>query len=167
MRVGLGADAHRFDRERKLVLGGVEIPFDRGLAGHSDADVALHALMDALLGACGAGDIGEIFPDDDPEYRDASSLDLLREVSGTVADKGYRIVNVDIVIVCEEPRIAQYRDLIRERVASACGIGTESVSVKGTSTEGMGFTGKGEGVAGIAVVLLEEGGDPASAGEGP
>ena len=167
MRVGLGADAHRFDPERKLVLGGVEMPFEKGLAGHSDADVALHSLMDAMLGACGAGDIGAMFPDDDPAYRDASSLDLLREVSGVVTGSGYRIVNVDIVIVCEEPRVAPYREKMRERIASTCEIDKGSVSVKGTSTEGMGFTGRGEGIASIAAVLLEEAGDPVGAGEGP
>jgi 2-C-methyl-D-erythritol 2,4-cyclodiphosphate synthase len=149
------------------MLGGVEIPFEKGLAGHSDADVALHSLMDALLGACGAGDIGEMFPDDDPAYRGASSLDLLKKVSGVVTGNGYRIVNVDIVIVCEEPRVAPYRDTIRERIASACGIDRESVSVKGTSSEGMGFTGKGEGIASMAAVLLEETGDSFGTGEGP
>jgi 2-C-methyl-D-erythritol 2,4-cyclodiphosphate synthase len=163
----LGADAHRFDTKRKLVLGGVEIPFDKGLAGHSDADVALHALMDAMLGACGEGDIGALFPDDDPAYRGVSSLNLLKKVSDLVTGDGYRIVNVDIVIVCEEPRVSPYRDLIRERIASTCGIEKETISVKGTSTEGMGFTGKGEGISSIAVVLLEEVGDTAGVGETP
>lgn len=167
MRVGLGADAHRFDPERKLVLGGVEIPFEKGLSGHSDADVVLHSLMDALLGACGAGDIGGMFPDNDPAYRDASSLDLLGEAVGVVTGNGYRVVNVDIVIVCEEPRVAPYREQMRERIASACEIDMESVSIKGTTTEGMGFTGRGEGIASIAAVLLEEDVDPVSIREGP
>ena len=166
MRVGLGVDAHRFDPERKLVLGGVEIPFEKGLAGHSDADVVLHALMDALLGACGEGDIGGMFPDEDPAYRDASSLDLLEKVFGVVTSNGYRIVNVDIVIVCEEPKVAPYSERMRERIATTCEIEKESVSVKGTTTEGMGFTGRGEGVASVASVLLDVGVNPVGTGEG-
>jgi 2-C-methyl-D-erythritol 2,4-cyclodiphosphate synthase len=160
LRIGLGVDAHRFDPERKLVLGGVEIPFEKGLSGHSDADVVLHSLMDALLGACGAGDIGGMFPDYDPAYRDVSSLDLLRKVSSVVTGNDYRVVNVDIVIACEKPRVAPYRDQMCERIASTCEINAESVSVKGTTTEGMGFTGRGEGIASIAVVLLEENVNP-------
>jgi len=167
LRVGLGADAHRFDPERKLVLGGVEIPFEKGLSGHSDADVVLHSLMDALLGACCAGDIGGMFPDNDPAYRDASSLDLLGEVVGVVTGNGYRIVNVDIVIICEEPKVAPYRERMRESIGAACEIDIDSVSIKGTTTEGMGFTGGGEGIAGIAVVLLAEVVDPAGKREGP
>jgi 2-C-methyl-D-erythritol 2,4-cyclodiphosphate synthase len=167
MRVGLGVDAHRFDPERKLVLGGVDIPFDKGLSGHSDADVVLHALMDALLGASGAGDIGGMFPDEDPAYRDASSMGLLEKVVGVVTGNGYRIVNVDIVVICEEPRVAPYSERMRERIAATCEIDKESVSIKGTTTEGMGFTGRGEGVASIAAVLLEEGMSPTGTGEGP
>jgi len=164
LRVGLGTDAHRFDPGRKLFLGGVEIPFEKGLSGHSDADVVLHSLMDALLGACGAGDIGGMFPDDDPAYRGASSLDLLDRVCGVVRDKGCRIANIDIVVICEEPRIAPHRDQMLERIASACGIAREAVSIKGTTTEGMGFTGRGEGIASIAAVLLGEEGDPSGTG---
>jgi len=160
LRVGIGMDAHRFEAGRRLVLGGVDISSDRGLAGHSDADVVLHSLMDALLGACGAGDIGQLFPDSDEKYRDASSLDLLAIVRGIVGARGYEPVNIDIVVVCENPRIAPYRDEMRLAVARACDLETTSVAVKGTTTEGMGFTGRGEGIAAISVVLLAESGQP-------
>ncbi len=155
MRTGIGVDAHRFEAGRDLFLGGVEIEADMGLAGHSDADVLLHAIMDALLGACGAGDIGEFFPDDDPAYRDASSIDLLERVHEEVRSRGYAVVNVDAVVICEEPKISPYRERMRERIAHALEVGTEAVSVKGTTTEGMGFTGRGEGVIAMASVLIE------------
>lgn len=154
MRTGIGMDAHRFERGRKLFLGGVEIPHEKGLGGHSDADVLLHALMDALLGACGAGDIGERFPDSDPAYRGASSLTLLGDVVEVVRGRGYYIVNVDAVVVCEEPKVAPYRDAMRERIAACLDVDTTEISVKGTTTEGMGFTGRGEGVAAMAVVTI-------------
>ena len=156
MRTGIGMDAHRFERGRKLFLGGVEIPHEKGLGGHSDADVLLHALMDALLGACGAGDIGEMFPDSDPAYRGASSLTLLGDVVEVVRGRGYHIVNVDAVVVCEEPKVAPYRDAMRERIAACLDVDTTEISVKGTTTEGMGFTGRGEGVAAMAVVTIVE-----------
>lgn len=156
MRIGIGFDAHRFKGGRRLVLGGVDIPGQMGLEGHSDADVVLHALMDAMLGACGAGDIGSWFPDTDPAFRDASSLNLLEDVSGAVRMKGFEVVNVDIVVVCEEPKIAPYADEMRHRVASACGIEPGSVSIKGKTTEGMGFAGRKEGIASMAVAMLAE-----------
>jgi 2-C-methyl-D-erythritol 2,4-cyclodiphosphate synthase len=155
MRTGIGIDAHRFERGRKLFLGGVEIEHEAGLSGHSDADVLLHAIMDALLGACGAGDIGTLFPDTDPAYRDASSLDLLESVAREVRSRGYGVVNVDAVVVCEEPRIAPYREKMLELISGVLGIGTEAVNVKGTTTEGMGFTGRGEGIIATASVLIE------------
>lgn len=155
MRIGIGFDAHRLERGRRLYLGGVEIPFGRGLAGHSDADVVLHALMDALLGACGAGDIGEMFPEADSAYEDASSIQLLEEVL-EVVERGYRVVNVDVVVICEEPRMLPYREGIKLRIAEALGVETERVSIKGKTTEGMGFTGAGEGIACMAVALVQE-----------
>jgi len=155
LRTGIGVDAHHFEAGRGLFLGGVEIEADMGLAGHSDADVLLHAIMDALLGACGAGDIGELFPDDDPAYKDASSIDLLERVHEEVRSRGYAVVNVDAVVICEEPKISPYRERMRERIARALEVGTEAVSVKGTTTEGMGFTGRGEGAIAMASVLIE------------
>jgi 2-C-methyl-D-erythritol 2,4-cyclodiphosphate synthase len=155
MRTGIGIDAHRFEPGRKLFLGGVEIESEAGLYGHSDADVLLHAIMDALLGACGAGDIGELFPDTDPSYRDASSLQLLERVLQEVRSRGYSVVNVDAVVICEEPRITPYREMMRERIARALGTLPEAVSVKGTTSEGMGFTGRGEGIMAAASVLIE------------
>lgn len=155
MRTGIGVDAHMFTEGRPLVLGGVEIPAARGLGGHSDADVVVHALMDALLGACGAGDIGTLFPDTDPAFAGISSLVLLRRVVDMVSGMGYRIANADISVVCEEPRVAPHRSEMRLKISTALGVNLEAVSVKGTTTEGMGFTGRGEGIAAIATVLLE------------
>lgn len=155
MRVGIGFDAHRFASGRKLVLGGVEIEHDRGLAGHSDADVLVHAVMDAALGACGAGDIGGMFPDDDPAYGGASSIELLMRVREALSTRGFRVVNVDAVVVCEEPRISPYVESMRSRLADALGVEEDAVSAKGTTTEGMGFTGRGEGIAAVATVLVE------------
>lgn len=155
MRTGLGVDAHRFEAGGKLFLGGVEIEHDMGLAGHSDADVLLHAIMDALLGACGAGDIGELFPDSDQAYRGASSLDLLGRAYSEVRSRGYRLVNIDAVVVCESPKVSPYKALMSERIAAALEVEPSAVSVKGTTTEGMGFTGVGEGILSIATVLLD------------
>jgi len=138
-----------------MFLGGVEIETDMGLAGHSDADVLLHAVMDALLGACGAADIGELFPDSDPAYRDASSVELLQQVHEEIRSRGHAVVNVDAVVICEEPRIAPYKERMRARIAGALQVGTEAVNVKGTTTEGMGFAGRGEGVIAMASVLIE------------
>lgn len=159
MRTGIGVDAHRFAEDRPLLLGGVEVPFPMGLAGHSDADVVLHALMDALLGAAGAGDIGEMFPDTEAAYRDISSLELLGRVMDVVRGRGLEVANADISVMCEEPRIAAYRAAMVSRIASGLGTAQDAVSVKGTTTEGMGFTGRGEGIMALATVLLSESGD--------
>lgn len=154
-RVGLGFDAHAFETGRKLVLGGIELPHGRGLAGHSDADVLVHALMDALFGACGEKDIGVHFPDTDPSYEGISSIVLLEEVIGLLMEKGLRVVNADCVIVAQEPRLAPYLDRMRDILAATMRIEPGRVGVKATTTEGMGFTGRGEGIAAIATVLLE------------
>ncbi|MBC7247224.1 MAG: 2-C-methyl-D-erythritol 2,4-cyclodiphosphate synthase [Actinobacteria bacterium] len=153
-RVGLGFDAHAFQEGRKLILGGVEIRHDRGLAGHSDADVLVHALMDALLGACGERDIGVRFPDGDDAYLGISSMVLLEEVTGLVLERGFRVVNVDCVIVAQEPRLSPYVDEMRSRISAVLGISAEQVGVQVTTTEGMGFTGRGEGIAAMATALL-------------
>jgi 2-C-methyl-D-erythritol 2,4-cyclodiphosphate synthase len=155
LRTGIGIDAHRFQAGRRMFLGGIEIEARVGLAGHSDADVLLHAIMDALLGACGAGDIGELFPEGDPAYQGASSVDLLKQVHDKIRSRGYDVVNVDAVVICEEPRISPYRERMCAQIASALQVGTEAVSVKGTTTEGMGFAGRGEGVMAMASVLVE------------
>jgi 2-C-methyl-D-erythritol 2,4-cyclodiphosphate synthase len=156
--VGLGVDAHAFadaDARRKLVLGGVEISFEKGLLGHSDADVLAHAVTDALLGAAGLEDIGHYFPDTDERYRDADSIELLREVRNLVGDS-WDIANVDAVVICERPRIRDHRDAMRENLAGALGVDPSRVSVRGTTTERLGFAGRGEGIAAQAVCLLEE-----------
>ncbi len=155
VRVGLGVDAHRFAPGRPLVLGGVRIRERDGLAGHSDADVLVHALMDALLGAAGLEDIGHFFPDSDPAFKGADSVVLLRRVVGLLAERGLAVGNVDVVVVCEEPRIAPYRTAIKDVLAPVLGVDTDRVGIRGTTTEGMGFTGRGEGIAAQAVALLE------------
>jgi len=155
LRTGIGIDAHRFQAGRKLFLGGVCIASDLGLAGHSDADVLVHSIMDALLGACGAGDIGEMFPDSDPAYRDADSLTLLERVRDELTARGFQVVNVDAVVVCEKPRISPHKLEMRENIARALRIDRDAVSVKGTTTEGMGFTGRGEGISAVASVLID------------
>ena len=149
MSVGIGYDSHRFAQGRRLVLGGVEVDFPRGLAGHSDADVLTHAVIDALLGAAGRGDIGALFPDDDEAWRDADSIDMLRTAVGTI---GGRIVNVDATLICEEPRIGPLRPEMERILAEAT---SSRVSVKATSNEGMGWLGRGEGIACIAVASVE------------
>jgi 2-C-methyl-D-erythritol 2,4-cyclodiphosphate synthase len=157
MRVGLGVDVHAFaapEEGRALVLGGIEIPSERGLLGHSDADVLAHAITDALLGAAGLEDIGHYFPDTDERYRDADSIDLLREVRGLFG-ASWRIANVDAVVICEWPKIRDHREAMRENLAGALGIETSRVSVRGTTTERLGFAGRGEGIAAQAVCLLE------------
>jgi 2-C-methyl-D-erythritol 2,4-cyclodiphosphate synthase len=147
--VGVGYDSHRFAAGRRLVLGGVEIDYERGLAGHSDADALIHAVVDALLGAAGMGDIGTLFPDDEERWRDADSLDLLRTVVGAIAG---RIVNIDATVICEEPRLAPHRAEMERILAEAT---SARVSVKATTNEGMGWIGRGEGIACSAVALLE------------
>jgi 2-C-methyl-D-erythritol 2,4-cyclodiphosphate synthase len=151
LRTGIGIDSHAFAPGRRLVLGGVEIPYEQGLAGHSDADVLAHAITDALLGAAGMGDIGELFPDSDPAWRDADSMALLRDVVGRVRDGGHALVHVDATVMMERPRLAPHREAIRASLASVLG----SVNVKATTGEGIGFVGRGEGVAALAVATLE------------
>lgn len=139
---------------RRLILGGVEIPFERGLLGHSDADVLAHAVTDALLGAAGLEDIGHYFPDTDAHYRDADSIDLLREVRAIVGEP-WEVANVDAVVICEHPKIREHREAMRENLAGALGVEPERVSVRGTTTEHLGFPGRGEGIAAQAICLLE------------
>jgi 2-C-methyl-D-erythritol 2,4-cyclodiphosphate synthase len=152
-RVGIGVDAHKLERGVPLILGGVRFDFDRGLAGHSDGDVLAHALVDAVLGAAGLGDIGSLFPSDDEQYRGADSLDLLREAYRQVQEAGWTLVNADCVLIGQEPKIARRRDEMRQRLSEACGGG--EVNVRATTTDHMGFTGRGEGLAAHAVALLE------------
>ncbi|MBA2535015.1 MAG: 2-C-methyl-D-erythritol 2,4-cyclodiphosphate synthase [Rubrobacter sp.] len=157
MRVGLGVDVHAFavpGEGRRLVLGGVEIPSERGLLGHSDADVLAHAITDAILGAAGLEDIGHYFPDTDERYRDADSIALLREVRRLVGES-WEVANVDAVVICERPKIRDHREAMRENLAAALGVEGFRVGVRGTTTERLGFTGRGEGIAAQAVCLLE------------
>ena len=156
LRVGIGYDSHRFEAGRRLVLGGVELEHERGLAGHSDADVLTHAVIDALLGAAGLGDIGQHFPDDDPAFRDADSLELLRTAVSRLRDVGFAPVQVDATVVLESPRLADHRAAMRARLAGALGVGEGDVNVKATTGEGMGFVGRGEGAAAMAVATLEQ-----------
>ncbi len=153
-RIGTGFDAHAFCEERALILGGVEIQGCRGLAGHSDADVLSHAVADAILGAIGEGDLGRHFPPNDPKYKNASSLAILSQVARMMADKGYRIENIDCIVVCEEPRISPHSPAMEKKIADALGISSNAVNIKGTSTEGLGFTGRKEGIAAIASACL-------------
>ncbi|MEX0749783.1 MAG: 2-C-methyl-D-erythritol 2,4-cyclodiphosphate synthase [Dehalococcoidia bacterium] len=155
MRIGQGFDAHRFVEGRKLMLGGVEVPYERGLAGHSDGDVLLHAIIDALLGAAALGDIGAMFPSSDDRWKDANSLDLLLRARTRVREAGFRIANVDATVIAEAPKVAPQVMVMRRTIAQALQIDITDVSVKGTTADGMGFTGEGEGVAASAVVLLE------------
>lgn len=156
LRVGHGYDVHRLAEGRPLVVGGVTVPFETGLDGHSDADVLLHAVMDALLGAAALGDIGALFPDSDPAYEGASSVALLREVRARLAAAGFGVVNVDATVVAQAPKLAPYRDAMRENIAAALGIEVSRVSVKATSEEGLGFTGAGLGIAAHAAALIEK-----------
>ena len=156
MRIGHGYDVHRLVEGRRLVLGGVEVPFERGLLGHSDADVLSHAVMDALLGAAALGDIGKLFPDSDPAYAGADSLLLLRRVAEVLAEHGYAVGNVDATILAQRPKLAPYIPEMRERLAAAMGVDPGQVSVKATTEEGLGFTGAGAGIAAHAVALLNE-----------
>jgi len=156
LRIGMGFDVHRLVEGRRLILGGVEIPHTLGLLGHSDADVLVHALMDALLGALGLGDIGQHFPDTDPAYGGANSMHLLARVMGLVRSAGYMVVNADVVIMAQQPKINPYREAIRQNLAVVLGVTTDRVNIKATTTEGLGFTGRGEGIAAQAVVLLAQ-----------
>ncbi len=156
MSAGIGYDCHRLVEGRRLVLGGVELVHDRGLDGHSDADVLTHAIIDALLGACALGDIGEHFPDTDPRYRDADSIELLRATLGLIEDGGFAVAHVDATVVLERPKLAPVRDQMRARLAEALGLDIRHVSVKATRGEGMGFVGRGEGIAALAVATVRE-----------
>jgi len=155
IRTGLGVDTHAFTPGRPLILGGVEVPSEQGLAGHSDADVLTHAIMDALLGAAGLGDIGQHFPDTDAAFKDADSIALLRQVVADLRGRGCAIANVDATVVLERPKLAPHREAMRERLAEALGVAPGAVSVKATTGEGMGFVGRGEGAAAMAVVTLD------------
>ena len=156
MRIGNGYDVHRLAAGRKLILGGVEIPYELGLDGHSDADVLLHAIIDAMLGAAALGDIGAHFPDTDPRYRGISSLVLLQNAAESVHAKGYTIVNIDSVIVAQRPKLRPYIDEMREKIAGVLSISADCVSIKGKTEEGLGFTGSLQGISAHAVCLLEK-----------
>jgi 2-C-methyl-D-erythritol 2,4-cyclodiphosphate synthase len=155
MRIGQGVDVHAFAGGRRLVLGGVEIPHARGLAGHSDADALLHAIIDAMLGAAALGDIGGMFPSSDAQWAEASSIDLLRRAHERVRAAGYAVASVDATVVAQEPRLAPHVPAMREAIATALELDVTLVSVKATTSDGLGFTGRGEGIAALAVVLLE------------
>ena len=157
MRIGHGYDVHRLTPGRKLILGGVLIPYEKGLLGHSDADVLSHAISDALLGALALGDIGKWFPDIDERYKGADSLVLLRHVVDMLAERGWQVGNIDATILAQRPKLRGYIDTMRENLAKACGVSPDQVSVKATTEEGLGFTGKGEGIAAHAVCLLSRG----------
>ena len=155
MRIGHGYDVHRLVEGRKLILGGVGIPYEKGLLGHSDADVLTHAVMDALLGAAGLGDIGRHFPDSDDRFLGADSLELLRQVCTMLADKGYRVGNVDVTVIAQRPKLAGFIPAMRENLAAVMGVSPEDVNVKATTEEKLGFTGEGLGIAAHAVALIE------------
>jgi len=155
MRIGIGYDVHRLVTGRKLILGGIEIPFEKGLLGHSDADVLVHAVCDALLGSVGLGDIGLHFPDTDPKYQDISSLTLLAQTNAMVRKKGFVICNIDTIIFAEAPRIGPYRKNMQENIAAAVEVDSGCVNIKATTTEGLGIIGKGEGIAAMSVVIVE------------
>lgn len=154
VRTGIGYDCHRFVEGRRLVLAGVELDYERGLEGHSDADVITHAIIDALLGAAGLDDIGQHFPDTDERYRDADSLELLRTTVAMLSDRGWAVANVDATVVIEQPAIAPQRSLMRSTLAQALGVSSDQVNIKATRGEGMGFVGRGEGAAALAVATV-------------
>ena len=156
IRIGHGYDVHKFAEGRRCIIGGVEIPFELGLLGHSDADVLLHAISDALLGATALGDIGKHFPDTDPAYKGADSLALTRHVASLIKEKGYRIINVDSTVIAQRPKLAPHIQLMRERIADALDMDVDDVNVKATTEEKLGFTGSGEGIAAHAVCLIEK-----------
>jgi 2-C-methyl-D-erythritol 2,4-cyclodiphosphate synthase len=164
MRIGTGYDVHRFVEGRKLMMGGVEIPFEKGLLGHSDADVLLHAICDALLGAAGMGDIGRHFPDTSPEFKGISSLALLAEVHRLLAERGFRVNNIDATIIAERPKMAPHIPSMVERIAAAVKADRAAVNVKATTTEGLGFAGRGEGIAACAVCTILHAGEAGAIG---
>lgn len=155
MRIGHGYDVHRLVEDRKLIMGGVDIPYEKGLLGHSDADVLLHAIADALLGALAMGDIGKHFPDTDPAFKGADSMKLLEHVVGLIGAKGYCVGNLDATIIAQRPKMAPHIQTMRANVARVCGVEVDRINVKATTEEGLGFTGTGEGISAHAVVLLE------------
>ena len=156
MRIGHGYDVHKLVEGRKLILGGIEIPFEKGLLGHSDADVLTHALMDALLGAAALGDIGKLFPDNDPAFAGADSVELLKNVCAVIAEAGYRVGNVDCTVIAQRPKLAPFIPDMRQKLAKAMQVHVTQVSVKATTEEHLGFTGEGLGIAAHSVALLEE-----------
>lgn len=155
MKIGIGFDVHNFQRGRKLILGGVEINHSKGLAGHSDADVLIHSVMDAILGACGLGDIGNHFPDSDSRYKNISSLLLLEEVNKKMKKKGLNIVNIDCILILERPKVSKYFPEMKKRLSGILKISEEAINIKATTTEGLGFCGREEGIAAESAVLLE------------
>ena len=155
-RVGHGYDVHKLGENRRLIIGGVDIPYEKGLVGHSDADVLVHAVMDALLGAAALGDIGGMFPDDDPAYEGADSVRLLREVCAAVAAKGYSVSNIDATVIAQRPKLKPYIPEMRRIIAQACALDEDCVNVKATTEEKLGFTGNGEGIAAHSVCLIEK-----------
>lgn len=155
MRIGHGYDVHKFAENRRLILGGVDIPFEKGLLGHSDADVLVHAIMDSLLGAAALGDIGKLFPDTDEAYSGADSILLLKKVCSVLSENGYKIVNIDSTVIAQKPKLKDYIDDMRKNIADACGIDISSVSVKATTEERLGFTGRLEGISSHAVCLID------------
>lgn len=156
MRIGHGYDVHRLVEGRKLVLGGVSIPYEKGLLGHSDADVLLHAIMDAMLGACALGDIGKHFPDTDEHYNGCDSMNLLQEVNHLISDAGYQVCNIDCTIIAQAPKLAPHIEAMRENISSALGLELNAVSVKASTEEKLGFTGQGLGISSHCVALLEQ-----------
>lgn len=156
MRIGIGYDVHKLEKGRKLIIGGVDIPFEKGLLGHSDADVLTHAICDAIVGACNLGDIGLLFPDNDVKYKNANSLLLLEKAVNLINDKGYKIVNIDSVIIAQQPKMRPFINNMQQNIANHCNININQISIKATTEEGLGFTGAGEGIAAKAVVLLQQ-----------
>ena len=152
----MGYDVHRLVENRDLIIGGVNIPYERGLAGHSDADVLIHAIMDSILGAAALGDIGKHFPDTDPQYKGASSIALLKHVAGLIKEKGYEIINIDATIIAQSPKMAPHIWAMRENIAKALNIDVDQVNVKATTEEGLGFAGKGEGISSQSICLLKK-----------
>lgn len=155
MRIGHGYDVHKLVENRKLILGGVDIPYEKGLLGHSDADVLLHAISDAILGAAALGDIGHLFPDTDDRFKGADSILLLKEVCRVLGENGYKIVNIDATVIAQRPKLAPYILTMRQNIAAACGLDVSEVSVKATTEEKLGFTGSGEGISAHSVCLID------------
>ena len=155
MRIGMGYDVHKLTEKRKLILGGVDIPYEKGLLGHSDADVLIHAIMDAILGAAALGDIGKHFPDTDPAYEGISSIKLMEHVAGLLRENGFEIGNIDATVIAQRPKLADYIPQMRQNMADALGIEVSQINVKATTEEGLGFTGAGQGIASQAICLLK------------